>query len=180
LLREDAHRIPSIRVAVRDAIAPIAEDLLEVDEDIMPSVPRNLLNIMTIHQAKGLEYPLVIVDVSSDYRTNHHTQAFQRFPRDPSAPALMEDDLAAVTPIGPLRQQRTAMERSFEDIIRRSYVAYSRPQDLLVLVGRIQGLRYNSTIGNIGLCWRQDGSWAWRSPADPPPVLANHIPLVLI
>jgi hypothetical protein len=128
----------------------------------------------------GLEYPLVIVDVSSDYRTNHHTQAFQRFPRDPSAPALMEDDLAAVTPIGPLRQQRTAMERSFEDIIRRSYVAYSRPQDLLVLVGRIQGLRYNSTIGNIGLCWRQDGSWAWRSPADPPPVLANHIPLVLI
>ena len=180
LLREDQHRVPSIRVAVRDAIAAIAEDLLEVDEDIMPSVPRNLLNIMTIHQAKGLEFPLVIVDVSSDYKTNHHTQAFQRFPRSPSAPALMEDDLAAVTPIGPLRRQRTAMERSFEDIIRRSYVAYSRPQDLLVLVGRIQGLRYNSAIGNIGLCWRQDGSWAWRGPADPAPVLANQMPLVLI
>ena len=180
LLRENAHRTPSIRVAIRDAIAPIAEDLLEVEEDIMPSVPRGLLNIMTIHQAKGLEFPLVMVDVASDYKTNHHTQAFQRFPRSPSAPAQMEDDLAAVTPIGPLRQQRTAMQRSFEDIIRRSYVAYSRPQNLLVLVGCIRGLRYNSNIGNIALCWRQDGSWAWRTPMDPAPVLANHIPLVLI
>jgi DNA helicase-2/ATP-dependent DNA helicase PcrA len=181
LLRENDHRTASIRVAIRDAIAPIAEDLLEVEEDIMPSVPRNLLNIMTIHQAKGLEFPLVMVDVASDYKTNHHTQAFQRYPRAPSAPAKMEDDLAFATPIGPLRQQRSAMERSFEDIIRRSYVAYSRPQNLLVLVGCIQGLRYGPRdIPNISLCWRQDGSWAWRTPCDPPPPLANHIPLTLI
>src|SRR5262249_39159804 len=159
----DAHRTPSIRVAVRDAIAPIAEDLLEVDEYIMPSVPRNLLNIMTIHQAKGLEFPLVIVDVSSDSTTNHPAQAFQRYPTSPSAPARRENALADATPIGPLRTARSAVERSFEDIIRRSYVAYSRPQNLLVLVGCIKGLRYNSTIANIALCWRQDGTWAWRT-----------------
>jgi DNA helicase-2/ATP-dependent DNA helicase PcrA len=72
------------------------------------------------------------------------------------------------------------MERSFEDIIRRSYVAYSRPQNLLLLLGCIKGLRYNSTIANIACCWRQDGSWAWRTNVSPAPVLANNIPLVLI
>ncbi len=180
LLRENAHRIPSVRVAIRDALAPIAEDLLQVDEDIMPSVPRTMLNMMTTHQAKGLEFPLVIVDVASDFRTNHRMQRFRRFPDNPSSPARLEDDLAAVTPIGPLRTARTALERSFEDIIRLNYVAYSRPQNLLVLVGCIQGLRYNTSIANIGLSWRQDGSWRWRSPATPAPVLANHIPLALV
>jgi DNA helicase-2/ATP-dependent DNA helicase PcrA len=167
-------------VAIRDALAPIAEDLLEVDEDIMPSVPRTMLNMMTTHQAKGLEFPLVMVDVASDFRTNHRMQRFRRFPDDPSSPARLEDDLAPMTPIGALRTVRTALERSFEDIIRLNYVAYSRPQNLLVLVGCIQGLRYNSSIANIALSWRQDGSWRWRSPVHPAPVLANHIPLALI
>jgi DNA helicase-2/ATP-dependent DNA helicase PcrA len=180
ILRDQPHRDRSIAIVVRDVMSPIAEDLVDVDEDIMPSVPRNMLNIMTTHQAKGLEFPLVIVDIASDFRTNNHMQAFRRFPRAPSAPARLEDDLAAVTPIGPLRTQRNAMQRSFEDIIRLNYVAYSRPQNLLVLVGCRQGLRYASTIANIGLCWRRDGDWSWRVPETPTPALANNIPLTLI
>jgi DNA helicase-2/ATP-dependent DNA helicase PcrA len=180
LLREHPHRDRSICVAIRDVLSPIAEDLVAVDEDIMPSVPRTMLNMMTIHQAKGLEFPLTIVDVASDYTTNNHMQAFRRFPRMPSAPARLEDDLAPVTPIGPLRMARDAMQRSFEDIIRLHYVAYSRPQSLLMLVGCLPSLRYGSTIGNVALGWRQDGSWAWRNPALPPTALANEIPLVLI
>ena len=146
----------------------------------MPSVPRNMLNMMTIHQAKGLEFPLTIVDVASDYRQNNHMQAFRRFPHTPSSPSRLENDLAPYTPVGPLRLARDAMQRSFEDIIRLHYVAYSRPQSLLVLVGCIQSLRASSTICNVALGWRRDGSWAWRDPARPTDALANNIPLVLI
>lgn len=80
VLIDEPHRTRSIELTIRDIIAPIADDLVEVDEDIMASVPRDRLNIMTIHQAKGLEYPLVIVDVASDFKTNHVKQRFRRFP----------------------------------------------------------------------------------------------------
>ena len=53
---------------VRDALIPIAENEVDVDEDIMPSVPPDRLQFMTIHQAKGLEFPLVIVDVGSRFK----------------------------------------------------------------------------------------------------------------
>lgn len=180
LLREDEHRSRSIAVAVRDVLAPIGDDLVEVDEDIMPSVPRNRLNIMTVHQAKGLEFPLVIVDVASDFKTNHVKQRFRRFPDTPTPAAVLENELADYTAIGPLRLQRDQMQRTFEDIIRLYYVAYSRPQSLLMLVGTIPNIRYSTTIKNIGLFWRRDETWAWRTPERPPPVRANACPISFI
>lgn len=180
--REDPHRVRSIESAYRDVFAPIAEDLIAVDEEIMPSVPRDRLNIMTIHQAKGLEFPLVIVDVSSDFKTNNAQQRFKRFPDDPSSVALMEDDFAAATPVGPARLERDGMQRTFEDLIRLYYVAYSRPQTLLLLVGCQQGLQYKTKIPNIAKFWRQDRSWPWIS--DPalrrPPVDADQLPFIRI
>ncbi|MGK9235786.1 UvrD-helicase domain-containing protein [Inquilinus limosus] len=181
ILRDNPHRQRSIWVAVRDVLAPIAEDLVDVDEEIMPSVPRNRLNIMTIHQAKGLEFPLVIVDVASDYIKNNHMQRFRRFPNRPSPAVALENELAPHTPIGRLRLQRTEMQRSFEDLIRQYYVAYSRPQSLLMLVGCRQNIRYTTTIQNVATWWRRDETWAWQSPvAGARPVLANNLPLTLI
>ncbi|KRA84692.1 AAA family ATPase [Altererythrobacter sp. Root672] len=180
--REDPHRERSIQFAYRDFFSPIAEDLIAVDEEIMPSVPRDRLNIMTIHQAKGLEFPLVIVDVSSDFKQNSPAQRFKRFPEDPSSVALMEDDLAAVTPVGPARMMRDGMQRTFEDLIRLYYVAYSRPQTLLLLVGCQQGLQYRTKIPNVAKFWRRDLSWPWIS--DPtmhrPPVDADQLPFIRI
>lgn len=181
LLREQPHRERSIRLAVRDILAPLAEDLVEVDEDIMPNVPRDRLNIMTIHQAKGLEFPLVIVDVASDFTTNNHMQRFRRFPEQPSPAARLEDEFAAYTPIGPLRTARSAMQRTFEDLIRLYYVAYSRPQSLLVLVGCRPNVRHTTTIKNVATFWRRDGTWGWHGPVNgPPPVLPTAMPLTLI
>ena len=57
----EPHRTRSIESTIRDILVPIADDLVEVDEDIMASVPRDRLNIMTIHQAKGLEFHTVFV-----------------------------------------------------------------------------------------------------------------------
>jgi DNA helicase II / ATP-dependent DNA helicase PcrA len=182
ILRDGTHRVRSIQSIFRDVLAPIADDLVEVDEEIMPSVPRDRFNLMTIHQAKGLEFPLVIVDVASDFRTNHRAQRFKRFPEQPSSVTLLEDDLAHCTPIGGLRTARTALERSFEDIIRLYYVAYSRPQSILLLIGCIPGLSYNTKIKNIATFWRSDSSWTWIRPyaGRRAPSLANNLPFTTL
>jgi DNA helicase-2/ATP-dependent DNA helicase PcrA len=182
LIRDATHRVKSIQSVIRDVLAPVADDLVEVDEEIMPSVPRDRFNMMTIHQAKGLEFPLVIIDVASDYKTNHRAQRFRRFPDSPSPVTLLEDDLAPITPIGPLRTARTAIQRSFEDLIRLYYVSYSRPQNILLLVGIRKCLEYNTKIANIATFWRRDGTWAWRTApkGGRPPSMVDKIPMTLL
>lgn len=167
ILRIDPHRDRSRESLIRDALLPIAENEVEVDEDIMPSVPRNRLQLMTIHQSKGLEFPLVIVDVGSHFTRNHHTQAFRRFPRDPSNVVVMEDDVE--TYLGrSLRTGRSPLDRSFDDLTRLYYVAYSRPQSVLMLIGREQCLAYGrgpslqGAVPNVALGWIRDGTWPWR------------------
>lgn len=167
LYRDDTHRQRSRESFIRDALLPIAEDEVDVDEDIMPSVPRNWLQFMTIHQAKGLEFPVTIVDVGSRYASNHWKQAFLRFPRRPSSDVIMENDIEPHL-AGPLRSARTSMDRSFDDLIRLYYVAYSRPQSVLILVGDERCLTYGSgsrltgAIPNMALGWNRDGTWPWR------------------
>ncbi len=178
---DPGHHERSVRRAITDVLAPIAENEIELDEDVMPSVPRDRLSFMTIHQAKGLEFPLVIVDVGSDFSTNNVKQRFSRFPESPSNVALMEDDLAAYCPIGALRLARSALDRTFDDLVRLYYVAYSRPQSVLLLVGLDSCLQYNSPIKNVATSWRRDQSWAWRAPVSGrPPPLANRIPFHMI
>ncbi len=182
LLRDQPDRDRSIQAVVRDVLAPIAEDLVDVDEDIIPSIPRDRFNIMTIHQAKGLEFPLVIVDVSSDFLGNYSAQRFRRFPDQPSSIARLEDDLSEFTPIGPVRTRRSAIHRTFEDLIRLYYVAYSRPQSVLMLVGLTKCLQYRTTIRHVATFWRQRDDWPWRHPAHSgkPPSLADNLPFVTI
>jgi DNA helicase-2/ATP-dependent DNA helicase PcrA len=165
----DDHGRRSVEAILRDVITPIAENVIDVDEEIMPSIPRDRLSVMTIHQAKGLEYPLVIIDVGADFTTNHRKNRFRRFPEEPSSTAMVEDMLAPFTPeLGPLRTARSGLDRSFEDLIRLYYVAFSRPQTVLMLVGCDKALRWTSTIKNVALGWRQDETWAWRDASPQP------------
>jgi DNA helicase II / ATP-dependent DNA helicase PcrA len=178
---DPGHHERSVRRAITDMLAPIAENEVELDEDIMPSVPRDRLSFMTIHQAKGLEFPLVIVDVGSDFGTNHQRQRFGRFPENPSNVTVLEDDLAPYCASGPLRGARSALDRTFDDLVRLYYVAFSRPQSVLLLVGLDPCLQYNSSIRNVATGWRRDGTWAWRTNVTGrPPPMANRIPLHLI
>jgi DNA helicase-2/ATP-dependent DNA helicase PcrA len=166
----DVHRDRSRRSFIQDALLPIAENEVDVDEDIMPSVPRNYFQFMTIHQAKGLEFPLVIVDVGSHFTTNHYKQRFLRFPEVPSNVVLMEDDIEPFLD-APLRGMRTPIDRTFDDLVRLYYVAFSRPQSVLLLVGCENLLRFgrenslsDRAIPNIALGWTRGGSWPWRQP----------------
>jgi DNA helicase-2/ATP-dependent DNA helicase PcrA len=167
VLQSNDHRTRSRESLIRDALLPIAENEVEVDEDIMPSVPRHYLQMMTIHQSKGLEFPLVIVDVGSHFTINSPLQAFLRFPAEPSNVVVMEDDVEAHLQ-SPLRSSRTPLDRSFDDLVRLYYVAYSRPQSVLMLVGCESCLRYGrgpslqGAIPNIALGWNRNRHWPWR------------------
>lgn len=181
LHNQGVHDDKSVLHAIRDIMVPLAENSVEVDEEIMPHIPRNCFPLMTIHQAKGLEFPLVIVDIASDYARNHQTQRFRRFPEQPSMTQLLEDDMAPYCEIGDLRMQRNALARAFDDIIRLYYVAYSRAQSLLILTGINTCLRYNTKIMHLATSWRSDETWAWRSDVSgKPPAMVNNHPLELI
>jgi ATP-dependent DNA helicase UvrD/PcrA len=176
------HQVNSIRRALRDILAPIAENSVDLDEDIMPSVPRDRVPFLTIHQAKGLEYPFVIVDVASDYSRDHPKNRFRRFPEKPDGVHNLEGELAPYCAVGPARLTRTGLQRAFDDLRRLYYVSFSRAQSALLLVGLDVCLRYVTRIRHVATEWRSDHTWAWITPVSGrrPPPMANHIPLRLI
>ena len=55
----------SILEAIWNIFLPIATGDVAIDEALLETLPSNRLNIMSIHQSKGLEFPMVIVDVGS-------------------------------------------------------------------------------------------------------------------
>jgi len=147
----------SIREALWNIFVPIATGAIEINEDLLETLPPDRINIMSIHQAKGLEFPLVIVDVGSDFRTDHSAHAFKRFPRNGGKACNMEDELRLYSPLG--APQRPALDRAFDDLIRLYFEAYSRSQDALLLVG-LNTVR--NRISNVATGWDRDGNWYWR------------------
>jgi DNA helicase-2/ATP-dependent DNA helicase PcrA len=182
IMREAPHAERSRESVLRDILAPIAQNVVDVDEELLTHLPRNHLNVMTIHQSKGLEFPLVIVDVGADFKGDYPKARFKRFPESPSNVTRSEDDLAPYTEVGSLRTRRTAIDRTFEDLIRLYYVAYSRPQTALLLVGHTNLLTYTCKIKNIATFWQQSGSWPWRAntpaPGKRPPASVANIGIV--
>lgn len=152
----------SVRDAIREVFEPIAEGEVEVDEEIMPYVPRAVFPIMTIHQAKGLEFPLVIVDVGSDFRTNHHTQRPFRYSQNILDIHLTEDQIANHSPVGLARQQGTGLDRAFDDLTRQYFVAKSRPQNILLLVGLTSQLRQGNPVPSVATGDLRNGGRAYH------------------
>ena len=150
----------SVRAILWDIFEPLASGAIDIDEDLIELAPRDRLNIMSIHQAKGLEFPLVIVDVGSDFKTKHWRQAFKRFPRGGSRAHNLEDTLRPFSPLGPLT--RAARDRAFDDLVRQYFVAFSRPQDVLMLVGLSDNEGKPKDIPNVATGWTRDEQWPWR------------------
>lgn len=151
----------SIKEAYWNIFVPIATGAIDVDEDLLETLPDDRINFMSIHQAKGLEFPLTIVDVGSDFKTNHHSQSFKRFPEDGGKSCTLEDELRTYCPLGlPDRESR---DRAFDDLIRQYFVAYSRSQDVLLLIGLnsvINGYKLRdgslNSIPNVATGWDRD------------------------
>ncbi len=156
----------SIKELVRDFLAPIAEGVVDVNEEMMETFPRDRLSILSIHQSKGLEFPLTIVDVGSDFK-DLRAPAFKRMPTAGSASHRMEDLLRQHSPLGV--PARTQTDRAFDDLFRQFFVAFSRPQDVLLLVG-VTPTQPGGRVPNVATGWDRNGVCRW----------ANNLPFVMI
>ncbi len=155
ILHNSPYAQSSVQAALADMFAPLAAGEIDIDEDLLETIPRDRLNILSIHQSKGLEFPLVIVDVGSDFSSNHHVQRFRRFPDRPGRAHALEDALRCHSPLG--KPVRNGIDRAFDDLIRLYFVAFSRAQDALLLVG-IGNREPNRGIPNVALGWRREDS----------------------
>lgn len=103
-------------------------------EDPEDLIPKGFIQIMTVHQAKGLEFPIVVVGSLRDT------------PKV-SGDNWTEDFLA---PFSPRKPNGTAQERAQQDLIRRFYVAYSRAKNLLILCGKMGSVSSWALEGSDG------------------------------
>jgi len=139
---------------------PIALDEVELDEEVLEVLPLDAVNAITVHQAKGLEFPVCFVDVGSRFAKNHWRQAFARFPaaNHLSAPYTVEDSIRPFSSLG--SPTRAAVDRAFDDLTRMFYVADTRAQHLLVLFG-IGDADGPKEIPNVGTCWTRQKENRW-------------------
>ena len=103
-------------------VSYLIEAGIDDDEDEDVTVPRGYLPIMTIHQSKGLEFPFVFVAQLGQKGWGSSAQ-------------ILERDLTPFRQDLYPRISRSPDQLSVEDDIRLLYVAYSRAQYGLVLVG---------------------------------------------
>ena len=156
----------SVIETIWNIFVPIALGAINLDLDILENLPQNGINIMSIHQSKGLEFPIVIVDVGSDFKMNYANHAFKRFPGTPGKSCTLEDNMRKFSKLG--KPKRDALNRAFDDLIRQYFVAFSRPQGLLLLVGLNSlkdGYFFNNAlryVPNVATGWDRYGEWHWE------------------
>ncbi|MDA8054265.1 MAG: ATP-dependent helicase [Thermoplasmatales archaeon] len=123
-------------------IGLLANEGLNEAEDEIETVQRGRIPIMTIHQSKGLEFPIVFVyGLSSRKEDNAAVElenSFLRFRRN--QPAILPPF--------------STNQKAKQDIIRLFYVAYSRAQYALILLAR------SSEYRNPGIGFGGSSNWS--------------------
>ncbi len=151
-------------------LIPIASGAIDIDDDLFDISIEENVNIMSIHQSKGLEFDVVIVDVGSDITNNSKHTAFKRFPVNGGKTYNIEKYLRNYTDLDLKLNDRVGLDEAFNDLIRRYYVAYTRAKTVLILVGlnsMKDGYRgdfqNNLEIPNIATGWDRNRKWHWQN-----------------
>lgn len=150
----------SVLEAIWNIFIPLSTGGVKIDESLLETLPSDRVNVLSIHQSKGLEFPLVIVDVGSRFKSNEMKTQRLRFPKSLKEKTTIEDSIRKHSTLG--ESKRSEKDRSFDDLTRLYFVAFSRAENVLLLVGlnpAIEG--YNKkdqhfTIPNIALGWSRD------------------------
>lgn len=114
----------------------LIETGIDDDEDDEVIVPQGSLPIMTIHQSKGLEFPFVFVVMKLGQEGKI------------GAAQMLEQTLAPFRQDLYLRNTRQPQDLAIEDDIRLLYVAYSRAQHGLMLVGTEKQIKNHIAVSN--------------------------------
>ncbi len=154
----------SVRSALWVVFKPLAEGEVDPDEGLVGSLPRDKVNLLSIHQAKGLEFPFVVVDVGSRFENAAAWSQFLRFPSRGSRAHNLEDAFRPYSPLGP--PTRHPIDRAFDDLVRQYFVAFSRAQDALLLVGIGDAATGPRKIPNVAVGWTREGRWPWHDHPD--------------
>ncbi len=141
-------------------LGPIASGAVGVNEDLIESFPRNRLSIISIHQAKGLEFPMVIVDIGSDFKINSAQQRRNRFPENGESSHLLEDAMRPYA-TGFTATTRSEKDRAFDDLYRKFFVSYSRPEQVLLLVGLDKSQPDTGSLDNVAAGDDRRGNRLW-------------------
>ena len=142
---------------------------MDVSEDVLETLPMDRVNIMTIHQAKGLEFPITIVDVGTALEDLRWMTARNRYPSRPDTPHLLEDAFRPFSKIN--LPGRLGVDRAFDDLVRSYFVAFSRAQDVLILAGHTYACRDKPTgtkACHVGSGWirpspQATNLWPWEN-----------------
>ena len=151
-------------------LVPIASGAIDIDDDMFDVNLEDNVNIMSIHQSKGLEFDVVIVDVGSDIFNNSSSSAFKRFPKNGGLTNNIENYLKDYSTISYDYDKISGLDKAFNDLIRRYFVAYTRAKSVLILVG-LNSMRYGYKgdfqdkiyIENVATGWSRDKKWHWNS-----------------
>ena len=150
----------SVLEAIWNIFIPLSTGGVKIDEGLLETLPDDRVNVMSIHQSKGLEFPLVIVDVGSRFKKNHVGTQRLRFPKKLSDNITIEDSIRKHSELGD--STRSEKDRSFDDLTRLYFVAFSRAENVLILVGlnsAIEGYPNKNkhvNIPNVALGWSRD------------------------
>ena len=150
----------SVLEAIWNIFIPIATGGVSIDESLLETLPDNRVNVLSIHQSKGLEFPFVIVDVGSRFKTNRNNTQYLRFPKNLNDSKTIEDSVRQYSSLG--KSQRSEKDRQFDDLTRLYFVAFSRAESVLLLIGlypAIEGYiskKNHFNIPNVAMGWSRD------------------------
>ena len=150
----------SVLEAIWNIFIPIASGGVSIDESLLETLPDDRINVLSIHQSKGLEFPLVIVDVGSRFKNNHINTQKWRFPKSIKDKVTIEDTIRKYSSLG--ESERNEKDKSFDDLTRLYFVAFSRAESVLLLIGlypSIEGFVKKNDhfdVPNIAVGWSRD------------------------
>ncbi|WP_328799205.1 3'-5' exonuclease, partial [Sandarakinorhabdus rubra] len=145
----------------------MAAEALEVKRD--PDAPLDAVRLMTVHGAKGLEAPIVILADACKEARSERGPVLQRFDNGPDLPLWLPPGLVAPPPsiAGALadRDRSAAAEHR-----RLLYVALTRPRELLFIGGATKPTKDRIVPASSWYALVEDALAGWNLPEDADPV----------